>query len=112
MKQAGIIANQELRAHLKPYSYEPVRHTPGLWRCTKTDSMFTLVIEDFLIQYTSKFTDHLIDALKQKYEITIYWEAKIYIGITLKWNYDKQTVQLSMPQYVPKALKQISHIFD
>ena len=24
LKQAGIIANQELRAHLKPYGYEPV----------------------------------------------------------------------------------------
>ena len=47
LKQAGIIANQELQAHLKPYGYKPVRHTPGLWRCTQTDSMFTLVFDDF-----------------------------------------------------------------
>ena len=30
LKQAEIIANQELCAHLKPYSYKPVRHTPSL----------------------------------------------------------------------------------
>ena len=48
LKQAGIIANQELRALLKPYGYEPVRHTPGLWHCTQADSIFTLVINNFL----------------------------------------------------------------
>jgi len=66
LKQAGIIANQELRAHLKPYGYAPVRHTPGLWRCTQTDSIFTLVVDDFLIQYTSIFNaHHLINALQK-----------------------------------------------
>jgi len=113
LKQAGIIANQELRAHLKPYGYAPVQHTPGLWRCTQTDSIFTLVVDDFLIQYTSIFNaHHLIDALQKKYVITIDWEAKIYIGITLKWDYDKRKVQLSMPKYVPKALERIGHIFN
>ena len=34
LKKAGIIANQEICVHLKSYGYEPVRHTPGLWRCT------------------------------------------------------------------------------
>ena len=78
LKHAGIIANQELRAHLKLYSYEPNRHTLGAWYCTQIDSIFTLVVDGFLIQHTSLTnSNHLINALKQKYDITIDWEAKI-----------------------------------
>ena len=31
LKQAGIIANNELQKHLKAYVYATVRRTPGLW---------------------------------------------------------------------------------
>ena len=31
LKQAGIIANQELVKHMAPFRYHPVQHTPGLW---------------------------------------------------------------------------------
>ena len=30
LKQAGIIANQELVKHVAPFRYHPVKHTPGL----------------------------------------------------------------------------------
>ena len=69
LKQAGIIANQKLRAHLKLYGYKHVRHM--------------LVVNGFLIQYMSLINaSHLINVLKQKFNITIDWEANIYIGIT------------------------------
>ena len=31
LKQAGIIANQELVKNMAPFGYHPVQHTPGLW---------------------------------------------------------------------------------
>ena len=31
LKQAGIIANQELLKYMAPFGYHPVKHTPGLW---------------------------------------------------------------------------------
>ena len=31
LKQASIIANQELVKHMAPFVYHPVKHTPGLW---------------------------------------------------------------------------------
>ena len=85
LKQAGIIANQELCAHSKSYSYEPVRHTPSVWRCTQTYSIFTLVVNNFLIQYTDLRNAHyFINALQNKYNITIEWGAKeTYISISL-----------------------------
>ena len=31
LKQAGIIANQELVKHMAQFGYHTVQHTPGLW---------------------------------------------------------------------------------
>ena len=50
LKQAGIIANNKLQKYLKPYEYELVRHTPGLWECKGRDIMFTLVVDYFLVK--------------------------------------------------------------
>ena len=35
--------------------------------------------------------------------------GKLYIGIALKWDYEKGTVQLSMPGYVRTALHDLQH---
>jgi hypothetical protein len=37
---------------------------------------------------------HLIEALKQKYTITINWGATKYIGLTFDWDYDKGQVHV------------------
>ena len=85
LKQARIIANNELQKHLKLYGYAPVRHTPGLWDFKGRDTMFTLVEDYFFVNITSEdCSQHLIIALKDKCEITIDWDAKLYIGVTLK----------------------------
>ena len=47
---------------------------------------------------------HLKAALETKYKVTTDWEVKLYIGIALKWDYEKVTFQLSMPGYVRAAL--------
>lgn len=38
------------------------------------------------------------------------WTGNQYIGITLDWDYTKQQVHLSMPNYVKMTLKQFQHI--
>ena len=47
-----------------------------------------------------------------KYENSIDWDAKLYIGITLKLWYNLRRVQLSMPTYFPDAIKKIKNIFS
>ena len=75
--------------------------------------MFTPGIDDFLVKITSEeFAQHLINALKEKYEITIKWDAKLYIGITFKWWYNLRNVQSSMPAYVPEAINKIKTILS
>ena len=46
---------------------------------------------------------------EKKYKVTTDWEGKLYIGIALKWDYEKGTVQISMTGYVRAALHDFQH---
>ena len=64
--------------------------TPGLWRHESRKITFTLTVDDFFIKYGNKVdADHLLGGLKEQYAISKDWEAKIYCGVTLYWNYSK-----------------------
>ena len=41
--------------------------------------------------------------------ITTEWEGKLYCGITMKWNYTKRYVDISMTRYVKESLHQFGH---
>jgi hypothetical protein len=60
----------------------------------------------FVLKYnTLQDAQHLLAVLKQHYEaITVHWEGTLYCGITLDWDYEKCTVDLSMPGYIQMAL--------
>ena len=110
INQAVIIAHRSLIHHLAPFRYHPDRHTPGLWKHETRDTIFTLVVDDFAIKYTSlNNAQHLLHALKEKYTISEDWEAKIYIVISLEWDYRKRTFDLSMSGYVTAALQRVRH---
>ena len=110
LKQVGIIAHKTLIHHLAPFRYHPARHTLGLWQHENRDTIFTLVVDNSSIKYTSlDNAQHLLHALKEKYTISEDWEAKLYIGIALKWYYSKLTVDPSMPVYVNAALQRFRH---
>jgi len=110
LPQAGILANKLLEKRLSHHGYYPTKHTPGFWRHKTRPISFCLVVDDFGIQYVGReHAHHLLAALKENYEITIDWEATLYLGITLTWDYIKRTVDLSMPGYVTAALKKFNH---
>ena len=52
---------------------------------------------------------HLLDSLNQHYRVTVDDKETQYLGITLEWYYKNWRVHLSMPGYVPKALKRFFH---
>ena len=109
--QAGKIANDELIIHMAKYGYRPVRITPGLWKHDENDTIFTLVVDDFLVQYISEAkVEHFLNALRAKYTITVDRQATKHIGLTLQLDYNKRTIILSMPGYVRKALLKCKHI--
>ena len=110
LKQAGIIANLELQKHMAKYGYRPVKHTPGLWTHDIRPTTFTLVVDDFLVDYQSQDdAKHLIKALEDKYTISKDWISAKYIGINLKWDYKKRTAKLSMPNYINEVRAKAHH---
>jgi Reverse transcriptase (RNA-dependent DNA polymerase) len=108
LPQAGMLANKLLKERLAKHSYAECTHTPGLWRHSTRPIIFALVVDDFGIQYTGiEHAHHLIAALKQDYEaVTTDWKGELFCGITLQWDYDNRIVNLSMPGYVEKALRE------
>ena len=110
LKQSGIIANQELVRQMDPFGCHPV-HTPGLRVYDNRKIIFSLVVDDFCVQYYSvEDADHFFNALKDKYLITVDMEVNVYIGIKMDWEYVNRTVTLSMPNYVSKTLHRFHHI--
>jgi hypothetical protein len=105
LKQAGLLANQLLQKSLKPFGYYPARHTPGLWLQNTKLTTFSLVVDDFAVKYvTTADTHHLHNALLRNYEITMYWDGTVYSGITLDWDYNKRTCDISMLGYIFNVL--------
>ena len=78
LKQAGIIANQELVKRMAPFGYHPVKHTPGLWVYNSRKTLFTLVVDGFCVQYFStEDSDRFLNALRSKYLITAHMYATV-----------------------------------
>ena len=68
-----------------------------------------MVVDDFGRKYPRKeHVSYLKEAL-EKNKVTTDWEGNLYIGIALKWDHEKVTVQLSMPVYVRAALHYFQH---
>jgi hypothetical protein len=110
LPQAGILANQLLARRLAIHGYHQTKFTPGLWRHVTRPIQFTLVVDDFGVQYVVKeHAQHLIDALETDYTVSKYWTGGLYCGITLKWNYVNKNVDLSMPGYIKDALHKFQH---
>ena len=110
LKEAGVIAFDQIVRKLKRFGYKPMSQTPGLWKHTSRRTAFTLCVDNFGVHYFSKDdTGHLIDAIRATYECSIDWEGTQYCCLTLAWNYPEEYVDISMPGYVKKALKKLNH---
>ena len=59
LPQAGLLANQQLKKHLKPAGFYEVAHTPGLWKHRTRPIQFTLSVDDFGVKYVVKNTVHI-----------------------------------------------------
>jgi hypothetical protein len=67
-------------------------------------------VEDFGVKnVTDAESHHLRNAFPRNYEITLDWGGTVYSGIKLKWDYDKNTFDISMPGYVNNVLNKFQH---
>ena len=110
LKQAALLAYQNLKQLLEPSGYAPVVGTVGLWKHATRPLWFCLCVDDFGVKYFNKEdVQHLISSLSPHYKYTTDWEGNNYCGLTMDWNYTEGHVDISMPDYVNKALQRLNH---
>ncbi len=111
LPQVGILANKLLCKWLAQHGYYKCINTPGLWRHEWRLITFTLVVNNFGVKYVGKeHADHLIACIKEKYKLTKDWSGDLYCNINLKWDYMKQTLEISMPGYIKHQLLKYKHV--
>ena len=110
LKQAGIIANQELVNYMAPFRISSrATHTwpMGPWQ----QNVFSLVVDNLCVQYWStEDSDNFLKAPRAKYLITVNMEETVYIGIKIERECVHRTFTLSIPSYTRKALHRFQHI--
>jgi hypothetical protein len=105
LPQSGILAQELLEKRLNSHRYHQSKHTTGLWTHDWRPISFSLVVYDFGVKCVGKeHANHLVNAIKEHYDVTEDWEGKRYLGLTFDWDYTKRKVHLSMPDYIPDAL--------
>ena len=116
LKQAGRLAQQRLISHLAEHGYTPSEHSTCLFKHATNGNVFTLVVDDFGLKYNTKADAmHLLDTLEKLYKIKTNWAGDHYIGFDIRFGTcattHTRTVTLSMPRYLPNALKrfQLGH---
>ena len=76
-------------------------HTPGLWKHISRPIDFSLVVDDLGVKYAGEDNVlRLINSLKEEIKISEDRKGELYYGINLKWDYDKCTLDISMPGYI------------
>ena len=111
LPQAGYVANKKLLPILAQAGYHQSEAIPGLFKHETRPIAFCLVVDDFGVKYVGKeHAEHLLKTLTDaEYIASTDWTGETFCGLTLKWDYKNGTVDISMPDYVKKALQRFEH---
>jgi hypothetical protein len=110
LPQAGILTNELLQHTFSKDGYRPTQHTHGLWKHDTRPISFSLVVDDLGVKYVGReHAEHLLTCIKNNYDISSDWKGTAYCGLTLEWDYNNKTVDLSMPGYIKAALYKYQH---
>ena len=110
LPQAGLLANKLLEERLDKEGYYQCQFTPGLWRHKWRPITFSLVVDDFGIKTIGiQHVQHLKKVLEKYYEVSIDWKGELFCGVTLRWDYEGRTVELSVPGYTEDTLTMFNH---
>jgi len=105
LPEAGKLAQDQLYAHLASYGYRLIPESTGFFVHDTRPTKFTLVVDDFGVQYSSiEDLNHLSEALQLKYAITVDMTGSKYLGLTIEHDKIESTISISMPEYVSKIL--------
>ena len=71
LRQAAILAYEQLIQNLAPFGYRPIPNT-NFWKHDTRPTIFCLYVDDFGVKYFSKDdAQHLLNALDKNYKYTV-----------------------------------------
>ena len=77
---------------------------------TQNQKKNCLCVDDFGVKYFTKDdANNLLAYLKNHYSISTDWEGYNCLDLKIYWNYSEEYVDISMPEYVKKALDTLKH---
>ena len=110
LKQAAVLAYNNLSKLLEAAGYQPIINSLGMWKHASRKTLFCLCVDDFGVKYYSKDDmTHLLQAIGKQYTCKVDWTGKNFLGLKLNWNYDQQYVDISMPNYIEKTLQRLQY---
>ena len=84
LPQAGRIAFEKLSRLLRKHDYSVCRNTPCLFKHASNGIVFTLVVDDFAIKYSSKTSiEHLFASIRKEYRLEVDLSGSKYIGMSI-----------------------------
>jgi hypothetical protein len=87
-----------------------MQYTHDLWNHDTHPVSFSLVVDDFGVKYVGReHAEHLMACIKKNYEISSDCTCSAYYGLTLEWDHNNRTMDLSMPGYIKAALHKYQH---
>ena len=103
---AGIGAYNDLHKHLSDNGYSSDETSPCVYSNADKSIVCVLIVDDFAIKYKSRRkAEEFWAMLGKKYVVKVDWEGSTYNGFTIKFDYKRHFVDISMPGYVEKMLR-------
>ena len=110
LKEAAVLAYDQLSKFFNTYGYHHVPGTAGVWTHKTKPTVFCLCVDDIALKYhSSDDLHHFLAALGNHYKYHMDKEGRHYMGLTLDWHHAAGYVDVSMPGYIPKLLQRLQH---
>ena len=90
LPQSGILSNMLLKERLSKYGFYEQPHTLGLFTHMSRPIWFILVVDDAGIKYIGEENaEHLLNTVKDFYEVEVDWNGALYCWVNFDWKYAK-----------------------
>ena len=110
LPQSGILANNLLRSRLVKEGFYESLSTPGLWRHKWRPIQFSLIVDDFGVEYVGiEHFNFLLDILKKYHGVQFNMAGDKLAGISITWDYPRKRCRISMPGYIDNLLLKFKH---
>ena len=106
---AGRVAQTDFKALVSYHGYYKHPNVPCLFLHLTRPTMLTLIVDDISIkEFSENDLQHLINTIRNKWEVKVDRIGAKYNGVCLIWNYCDNTLISDIPNYVAESLVRLN----